>query len=240
VATTMAPGAWTEVHADEAADAIVAAMGLAGVEYLFFTSGSEIMFYQEAIAKAQAHGRPAPKIITMTHEHPNLNAALGYAAVTGKPVATAAHVDVGTQNYGGSIHTAYHSGLPVLITAGAPPVSYPGSMRGARDGAHFWLQQMPDQNGIVRQYVKWDHRLDYQDNPGLIVSRALQVAQSEPTGPVYLSIPREIAMMSTQGASFPTTAQLGITTPPASPPRPLPTRTPCARPPSGWSRRRTR
>src|SRR5829696_2617269 len=66
VATTMAPGAWTEVQANEASDAIVAAMGLAGVEYLFFTSGSEIMFYQEAVAKAQAKGLPAPKIITMT------------------------------------------------------------------------------------------------------------------------------------------------------------------------------
>ena len=213
MATTLAPGAWTEVQADEASDAIVAAMGLAGVEYLFFTSGSEIMFYQEAVAKAQAQGRPAPKLITMTHEHPNLNAALGYAAVTGKPVATAAHVDVGTQNYGGSIHTAWHSGLPVLITAGAPPASYPGSMRGARDGGHFWLQQMPDQNGIVRQYVKWDHRLEYQDNPGLIVSRALQVAQSEPRGPVYLSIPREIAMLPMDGARFPSTAQLGIPRP---------------------------
>jgi acetolactate synthase I/II/III large subunit len=218
VATTMAPGAWTEVQADEASDAIVAAMALAGVEYLFFTSGSEIMFYQEAVAKAQAKGLPAPKIITMTHEHPSLNAALGYAATTGKPVATAAHVDVGTQNYGGSIHTAYHSGLPVLITAGAPPVSYPGSMRGARDGGHFWLQQMPDQNGIVRQYVKWDHRLDYQDNPGLIVSRALQVAQSEPKGPVYLSIPREIAMLPMDGASFPSVAQLGLTRPPGPDP----------------------
>jgi acetolactate synthase-1/2/3 large subunit len=207
--------AWTEVPTDEVSDAIVAAMGLGGVEYLFFTSGSEISFYQEAIAKAEAHGRPAPKLITMTHEHPSLNAALGYSAVTGKPAATAAHVDVGTQNYGGAVHTAWHSGLPVVITAGAPPASYPGSMRGARDGGYFWLQQAYDQNGIVRQYVKWDHRLEYQDNAGLIVSRALQVAQAEPRGPVYLSIPREIALQSQDGARFPTVQQLGVPLPPA-------------------------
>jgi acetolactate synthase-1/2/3 large subunit len=90
-------------------------MALGGVEYLFFTSGSEIMFFQEAIAKAQARGRKAPKLITMTHEYASLNAALGYAAVTGRPAATAAHVDVGTQHYGSAIHTAFHSGLPVLI-----------------------------------------------------------------------------------------------------------------------------
>jgi acetolactate synthase-1/2/3 large subunit len=209
---------WTSVPADERGDAVVAAMGLGGVDYMFFNSGSEIMFMQEAIAKANALGRPAPKLIMMTHEYPTLNAALGYAAVTGRMAATAVHVDVGTQHYGCAIHTARHSGLPVLITAGAPPVAYPGSMRGARDGSHFWLQQTADQAGIVRQYMKWDHRLEYQDNPGMVVSRALQIAQSEPRGPVYLTLPREIAFLPTEGAEFPTAQQLGIARAPAPDP----------------------
>jgi acetolactate synthase-1/2/3 large subunit len=212
------PENWTTVPADEIGDAIVAAMGLGGVDYMFFNSGSEIMFMQEAIAKANALGRPAPKLIMMTHEYPTLNAALGYAAATGRMAATAVHVDVGTQHYGCAIHTARHAGLPVLITAGAPPVAYPGSMRGARDGSHFWVQQTADQAGIVRQYMKWDHRLEYQDNAGLIVSRALQIAQSEPRGPVYLSLPREIAFLPASGARFPTAQQLGITRAPAPDP----------------------
>src|SRR5262245_21716460 len=183
----------------------------AGIEYVFFTSGSEIGFYQEAIAKAQAQGRRAPKLITMTHEHAALNAALGYAAVSGKPAVTAAHVDVGTQHYGGAIHTARHAGLPVLITAGAPPVAYPGSIPGARSGAgHIWMQQTYDQNGIVRQYMKWDHRLEFQDNAGLMVSRALQIACTEPPGAVYLSIPREVSCLDAANAVFPTLDQLGI------------------------------
>jgi acetolactate synthase-1/2/3 large subunit len=212
------PDNWTVVPADERGDAIVAAMGLGGVDYMFFNSGSEIMFMQEAIAKANALGRPAPKLIMMTHEYPTLNAALGYAAATGRMAATAVHVDVGTQHYGCAIHTARHSGLPVLITAGAPPVSYPGSMRGARDGSHFWVQQTPDQGGIVRQYMKWDHRLEYQDNPGMVVSRALQIAQSEPRGPVYLALPREIAFLPTTSERFPTAQQLGIARAPAPDP----------------------
>jgi acetolactate synthase-1/2/3 large subunit len=210
---------WTDVPADEVGDVIVAAMTHGGVDHLFFTSGSEIVFYQEAIAKAIAHGRPAPRLITMTHEHAGLNAALGYAAVSGKPAATAVHVDAGTLNYGGAIHTAWRSGLPVLITAGAPPVSFPGSMRGARDvGGHIWLQQTFDQNGIVRQYTKWDHRLDYQDNAGTIVSRALQVARSEPRGPVYLSLPREVSHLPAAAGRFPTVDQLGIPRPVAADP----------------------
>src|SRR6187200_2471769 len=141
---------WVNIPVADNGEAIVAAMTEAGVEFLFFTSGSEIGFYQEAIAKAEAQGRKAPKLISVTHEHASLNAALGCAAVSRKPVATAAHVDCGTQHYGAAIHTAWHSALPILITAGLPPVAYPGSMRGARDpeGGHVWLQQTFDQNGI--------------------------------------------------------------------------------------------
>lgn len=203
--------AWVVVPADDNGEVIVAALAEAGVEYLFFTSGSEISFYQEAIAKARALGRKAPKLITVTHEHVSLNAALGYAAVTGRPAVTAAHVDVGTQHHGGAIHTAYHSGLPVLMTAGIPPTGYPGSMRGAREPeGHLWVQETYDQNAIVRQYTKWDRRLTSQDNVGLTVSRALQVACTEPCGPVYLSLPREVSLARVEGARFPSMHQLGV------------------------------
>jgi len=211
--------AWVEVPADDNGDAMIAAMAEAGVEYIFFTSGSEIGFYQEAVAKAHAQGREAPKLITVTHEHANLNAALGYAAVSGMPAVTAAHVDCGTQHYGGAVHTAYHCGLPVVITGGGSPTSYPGSFLGARDGGgHIWLQQSFDQNSIVRQYTKWDHRMELQDNAGLMVSRALQVARTEPCGPVYLQLPREVSLAKLNGARFPTMAQLGVARPAAPDP----------------------
>jgi acetolactate synthase-1/2/3 large subunit len=210
---------WTEIPAGEVGEAVVAALAAGGVDHLFFTSGAEIVWFQEAIAKAHAQGRPAPRLITMTHEHTSLNAAIGYAAASGKPVAAAVHVDTGTLHYGGAIHTAKHAGLPVMIMAGGPPVSYPGSMRGSRDrGGHLWMQQGFDQNGIVRNYVKWDHRLEYQDNPGLMTSRALQVAQTEPRGPVYLSVPREVALLPARDTTFPSASQLGIPRPAAADP----------------------
>ncbi len=202
---------WAEVSAEEVSDVLVAAMALGGVDHLFFTSGSEIMFWQEATAKARALARPSPRLVNVLHENVTLNAAIGYTMVSGRPAATAAHVDIGTLSYGGAIHTASRGGYPVLITAGAAPRAYPGTMRGAReDGPYYWLQETPDQGGIVRQYVKWDHRLELQDNPGLIVSRALQVALSEPAGPVYLAVPREVAMLPASGARFPTVTQLGL------------------------------
>ena len=207
-----------EVEVRDVGEAIVAALIHGDIDHLFFCSGTELGFYQEAIAKAQALGRGAPRLITMTHEYACLNAALGYAAVSRKPAVTSAHVDVGTQHHGAALHTAWRSGLPVLMTAGAPATSAPGTMRGSRDASHFWTQQTFDQNGIVRQFTKWDHRLEYQDNPGLIVGRALQVAQTEPCGPVYLSLPREIVYRSLETARFPTAAELGIPRPAAPDP----------------------
>src|SRR5437667_12262730 len=91
---------WSEHPADEWSDAVVAAMKLGGIDHLFFVSGSEMAFYQESIARAQRRGWPAPRLITVMHEGVALNAALGNAMASGQPAATAAHVDVGTFNYG--------------------------------------------------------------------------------------------------------------------------------------------
>jgi acetolactate synthase-1/2/3 large subunit len=209
------PEHWVSCSTRDVGEAVVASLAAGGVEKLFFCSGSEIAFFQESIARAREEGRKTPQLITILHENVALNAALGYAAATGKPAATAAHVDVGTQHYGSAIHTAWRAGLPVVITAGAPPTGLPGTRRGARDGGHFWLHDMYDQNGIVRQYMKWDHRLEAQDNPGLIVSRALQVAQTPPYGPVFLCFPREVVLEPLAEARFPTPDDLGIGRPPA-------------------------
>ncbi len=209
---------WKPADANESGDLIIRSMAENGIDHLFFTSGTDIMFYQESIARAEKLKLKTPRLISVAHEITSMSAALGYAAASGKPVATAAHVDLGTQAYGAGIHNASRSGLPVLITAGCAPTAYPSTMRGGRDAGHFWTQQPFDQNGIVRQYVKWDHRLEYQDNPGLVVSRALQVAQTYPRGPVYMSLPREVTMMEAREDRFPSARQLGI----ASEPSPSP------------------
>ncbi|MBV8083706.1 MAG: thiamine pyrophosphate-requiring protein [Chloroflexi bacterium] len=202
---------WGEYAAEEYSDAIVAALKLGGVDHLFFVSGSEIAFWQESVAKANSRGWPAPRLFTVTHESVALNAALGSAMVSGQPAATAVHVDVGTFNYGGALHTAWRGCYPVIITAGTGPRAFPGSMRGARNSAVQWVQEPRDQGEIVRQYTKLDHRLEHQDNPGTMVSRLLQVAMTEPKGPVYLTLPRETAMLPLPGSvRFPTRDEMGV------------------------------
>jgi hypothetical protein len=56
--------AWVNVPAvRDVGEAVVSAMGLAGIDYIFFTSGSEICFYQEAIAKIKSEGRAAQGVV---------------------------------------------------------------------------------------------------------------------------------------------------------------------------------
>jgi acetolactate synthase-1/2/3 large subunit len=81
-------GVWGRYPAEEWSDAIVAAMKLGGVSHLFFVSGSEMTFFQEAIAKAEDRETPAPKLVTMMHESVTLNAAIGTSMVTGQPAAS--------------------------------------------------------------------------------------------------------------------------------------------------------
>lgn len=69
---------------------------------------------------------------------------------------------------------------------------------------------MHDQNAIVRQYMKWTRRIEMQDSPGFMVSRAMQVALTPPRGPVYLSVPREIAASQEECGAFPTVQELQV------------------------------
>ena len=75
-------------------------------------------------------------------------------------------------------------------------------MIGARNSPVQWVQEPRDQGGIVRQYTKVDHRLEHQDNPGMMISRLLQIAMSEPKGPAYLTVPRETAMLKLPGKTL--------------------------------------
>src|SRR5881394_1428021 len=119
--------------AEQGAEAMLASMKLNGIDRVWFTSGTELAFFQEVPVKHQALGRPTPAIMTMTHENAALAAACGETMLTGKPSATAAHVECGMINAGGSIHNADRGHYPVLMMSGYPPSAETGSVPGARD-----------------------------------------------------------------------------------------------------------
>ncbi len=175
-----------------ASTAFLEALQEAGVSVIFGNFGSDHPALLEAIAEARAHGRPIPQVITAPYEMVGLHAAHGYAQVSGRAQAVVVHVDSGTLSLGGGIHNASKGRAPVLIFAGLPPFTQEGELKGSRNEFIMWLQDVPDQRGILRNYVKYEAELRTGTNVKQMVLRALQFAQSDPKGPVYLTGAREV------------------------------------------------
>jgi thiamine pyrophosphate-dependent acetolactate synthase large subunit-like protein len=147
----------------------------------------------EAIVKGQRERRNVfPRIITCPSEMVALSMADGFARLTNKPQCVIIHVDVGTQALGQAIHNASCGRAPVLIFAGLSPFTIEGEMRGSRTEFIHWIQDVPDQSQIVRQYCRYTAELKTGHNVKQMVYRALQFATTEPQGPVYLTGAREV------------------------------------------------
>jgi acetolactate synthase-1/2/3 large subunit len=174
------------------ATAFLEALTEGGVSYIFANLGSDHPALLEAMAEAHANGRPVPSLVTCPNEMVALSIAHGYAQTTGQAQAVVVHVDAGTQALAGGMHNAAKGRVPVLIFAGASPLTMENELRGSRNEHIQWLQDVFDQRGLVRGYVKYDNEIRTGRNVKQIVHRALQFAHSDPRGPVYLMGAREI------------------------------------------------
>ena len=184
----------TTITVGETAEAFVEALVAQGVECLFLNPGTDTFPVQEAVRKIEEQGRAAPRVVLCLFEIVALAAAHGYYAATGRPQAVLVHVDVGTQNLGSMLHNAQRGRAAVVIAAGRAPYTSDPMERGSRSSYIHWLQEQLDQHGIVRNYTKWDYELRRADQVGEVVNRAFQVAASDPPGPVYMTLPRELLM----------------------------------------------
>ncbi|MER7797924.1 thiamine pyrophosphate-requiring protein [Microbacterium sp. NPDC096154] len=171
---------------------VIDALRDAGVTHLFANFGSDHPAIIEALAADRERGIDGPRVILCPHEYTALSAAQGYAAVTGLPQAVFVHTDVGTANLGGAVHNAARSRVPVFIFAGLTPYTLEGELPGGRNTFVNHLQDVPDQHGLVRPYVKWSYDLRTAANAPQVVHRALQIARSAPAGPVYVTGAREV------------------------------------------------
>ena len=175
-----------------ASTAMLEALQEARVAYIFANFGSDHPALIEAIAEARALGRPIPAVVTCPNEMVAMSCAHGYAQMTGRAQAVVVHVDCGTQALGGAVHNAAKGRVPVFVFAGLSPSTQGGEARGSRNEFIQWIQDVYDQRGIVRQYVKYDNELRTARNVKEIVHRSLQFAHSDPKGPVYLVGAREV------------------------------------------------
>jgi acetolactate synthase I/II/III large subunit len=178
-------------HTRIAAEDYLDELAAQGIDHLFVNPGTDFAPVIEAFARAARSNRKVPKPLVIPHENAAVSMAHGYTAVTGRPQAVMAHVNVGLANTLCALFDASRDRIPMLITSGRTPVTENGPS-GTRNVYIHWAQEMFDQAGMLREFVKWDYEMRRPDQIADVVTRAMEIATTSPAGPVYLSLPREV------------------------------------------------
>jgi acetolactate synthase I/II/III large subunit len=202
-----------ELAVDNVAEAYLALLAERGIEYLFANAGTDFAPLVEAFAKSARTGAPVPQPVLATHENLALSMAHGYAIVSHRVPAVMVHVSVGTANGVCGVFNAARENVPILFTAGRSPLTESG-FPGARDVYIHWAQEMFDQAGMLRELVKWEYELRNGQQLETVIDRALAVAITQPGGPVYLSLPREVLAAPLPGFSYDAPARRVAAAPP--------------------------
>jgi acetolactate synthase-1/2/3 large subunit len=171
-------------------EAIVEAFRNMGVDYIMSSPGSEWSPVWEAMARQTVEKNAGPKFIDCWHETVAVDMALGYTAYTGKPQAVLIHAGVGLMHGSMAMLSATQQEIPMLVMSGEsttfgedPEVSvepqwYGGVSVGGADK-------------YVAPIVKWSTQITSHGTLYNTITRAHEMAQRVPQGPVYLNVSLE-------------------------------------------------
>ncbi len=162
--------------------ALIEVMNNNGVEFVFFNPGIDNVPVLETLAAYQAQGKKSPRSILCLDEFVAMTAAHGSWMASGKPQVVSVHSELGTLQIGGALHNAQWGRVPVVFFT----ESYGPKQR------TNWRGEAFDQGVMVRNFVKWDHHLEAKENVVEVFEEAFRIATTEPCGPVYLTLPREV------------------------------------------------
>ena len=171
------------------AEAYLRRLAERGIEYVFANPGTDFAPIVESLSRPG--DKPYPRVISVPHENVAMAMAHGYYRVSGKPAVVMVHVTVGTANAICGLINAARDNIPIVLAAGRTPITETGHVASRNSHIH-WGQEAFDQGAMVREFVKWDYELRHGQPVESVVDRALDIAMSEPRGPVYLTLPREV------------------------------------------------
>lgn len=106
----------------------------------------------------------------------------GYVRASGKLAACNVHVAPGLGNAMGTLYTAHVSGTPLIVTAGQQEQGH-----GLTEPL-LYAPLVP----IATPVVKWATEITRLADLPRVMRRAAKVAMTEPTGPVFISLPGDI------------------------------------------------
>ena len=170
------------------AEALLESMKAAGIDYLFANAGTDFPPIIEALMRLDPSRVPVP--VTIPHETAAVAMAHGAYLVSGRTQAVMVHVNVGLANATMGVINAASDNIPILVMSGRTPITESGR-KGSRMTPIQYGQEMFDQTSLVRDAVKYNYEMRYPEQASPLVARAVAIANSEPKGPVYLSLPKE-------------------------------------------------
>jgi acetolactate synthase-1/2/3 large subunit len=181
----------TTATKETVAQGLLTALAGRGVDYVFANAGTDFAPIIEGLVNSTRSNATIPTFMTVPHETVAVAMSGGYYTISGKPAGVMVHVNVGTANALCMLMSCSRDNLPILLMAGRTPLTETGHA-GSRNGLIHWGQENFDQSAMLREYVKWDYELRTDQPVDTIVGRAIDIAMSEPRGPIYLNLPREV------------------------------------------------
>ncbi len=164
-------------------DAFLRMLADAGVRYIFGNPGTTELPLNDALID-----EPRLKYILGLQEVPVMAMADGYAMASGRPGVVNLHVSCGLGNAMGMLYNAFREGTPLLVTAGQ------SDRRLKFEEPILW----GDLVSVAKPWTKWSAEVDRVEDLPSALRRAVQLALTPPTGPVFLSIPVDVQLASAE------------------------------------------
>lgn len=162
-------------------DMVAEAIRNIDLEYVALNPGASFRGLHDSLVNH--NGNRKPQMLLCLHEESAVSIAHGYAKVKNRPMGVILHSNVGLLHGSMGIFNAWCDRVPMVVLGATGPVD-----ASKRRPWIDWIHTSADQGALVRNFTKWD------DQPASVsaaieaVSRAHQITDTAPKGPVYVNL----------------------------------------------------
>jgi len=165
-------------------DAFLELLAAGGVRHIFGNPGTTELPLNDALA-----GDPRFQYILGLQEVPLVAMADGFAMASRSLAVVNLHICCGLGNGMGMLYNAFREGTPLLVTAGQQ------DRRLKFEEPILWGRMVD----VVRPWTKWAVEVERVEDLPAATRRAIQMAVTPPTGPVFMSLPMDVQSAVAEG-----------------------------------------
>jgi benzoylformate decarboxylase len=160
-------------------DAFLNLLAAAGVRHIFGNPGTTELPLSDALIDDSRF-----QYILGLQEVPVMGMADGYAMASRSLGVVNLHISCGLGNAMGMLYNAHREGTPLLVTAGQQ------DRRLKFEEPILWS----DMVAVTKPWTKWAVEVERVEDLPSATRRAIQMALTPPTGPVFMSIPVDVQL----------------------------------------------